>query len=467
MKVTIMTNSREITSLSQVNEFLANIAHLQEELMKIPIDTKLDAISEIEKLWNSPSYERREKLKQNMIEIGFDSVLAEEELSSYPVLFNPEYYRTHLDSPASINGRHLLDATRDSQRIRRVPYERGTLIIGAGNSGLPVIVDLVLALLSNVAPLIKPDQANFNAVEEVVESFKDASVDTGGRKEVLNTLYNSIMVIYFPRDDLTYHFLLTKGDISRIKFTGGEEAYQSVSTLASQNPNHVSILAGGPLTGAVILSEDYVEANTNHVTKTLAKEILTAGQKLCSSPTHGFWIGSYEGAISFAHELIREIASRTGKLRNSEGNTLAVQRLRVALRSNGANIIIPEDGGTSATLIVSDRKSVIDEVYLANNQLPLSLSKRPIMMELVSLSDLKSAVEEIRDLPSRPAYKGIWKVGTVGYALGDDEKMQLSNMSPTYRIKPIGRMFYREPTEPLGGDGVSLVQFLTYVSYSC
>jgi hypothetical protein len=461
-----ITNPPIIKSLSEVQKFLANVPHLQEELMKIPIDTKLDSISEIGKLWGDSSYKRRQCLKQKMVEIGLDSALVEEELSMYPTLFNPEYYKIHLDSSASIGGRHLLDKPRDSEHIRRVPYEKGTLIIGAGNSGLPVVVDLTLALLANVAPLIKPDLANFDSVSEVVESIKDAA-NIGNNKDVLDSLHNSVMVSYFPRDDPTYQFLLTKGDISRVKFTGGEEAYRNISNLASQNPNHTSVLAGGPLTGAVVINEDFIKLNENKLTGTLAEEILIAGQKLCSSPTYGLWVGSYEGAVNFAKELIKEIASRTEILRLSEGNNFTVQRLRLALKSHGANVISPEDGNSCATLVVSDKKSIIDEIYKSNNQLPLGLSKRPIMLEIVSLPDLESAVKEIKDLPNAAAYKGIWKVGTIGYALGNDEKMKLCNMFPTYRIKPIGKMFYREPTEPIGGDGKSLVNFLTYVSYSC
>ena len=65
-----------------------------------------------------------------------------------------------------------------------------------------------------------------------------------------------------------------------------------------------------PLTGAVILSEEYVRANTDHVVENLAEEILMAGQKLCSSPTHGVCIGSNDGANNFANKLIEKLDSK-------------------------------------------------------------------------------------------------------------------------------------------------------------
>lgn len=465
-----MATLEKSATASQVNEFLANCPKLQEELMKISVDAKLDAFSDVGELWKDQSYERRNKLKDGMTTAGFDPILVEQEVGVYPQLFDVDYYKTHLDCPASIGDRHLLDADcyDRGKNVRRVPYDKGTLIIGAGNSAIPVVLDINLALLSNVAPLIKPDKNNFGAVTELVESFKDAGAhgEDHGKKETLGTLYKSMMVSYFTRDDPNYLNILTRGDISNVKFTGGDEAYQEISKLVAQNPNHVRVLAAGPLTGAIVLDENYVSKAAQNTAGQLAEEILIGGQKMCSSPNYGIWIGSYDGAVSFANNLIKELHLKSKGLKVSESSEAVIQRVRLALRSYGANVVTPEDGSTSATLVVSDGKSAVDEVYKQNKQLPLDLYRKPILLEIVALPDIDSAAYDIETLPFKSSFKGIWKVGTVGYALEQDKKTQLESKISAYRVKPLGRMFYREPTEPLGGDGESLVAFLTHLSYS-
>lgn len=451
----------EITEQS-IQEILTKGLAVQGELSEINIWKRLDIIEEMGKIWQE-KLDRGEldEIKELLTKsTGYSKKLIEMELSFVPLILNRENIIQNLKYSLSVNIEALerFVEVKDGESLRIMPVGP-VFIISSGNSLIPPLIPSIISLVTGNFTIVKPSLSNYVGVTEVFKIlFSLASIN-----DVAKTMADALLICYFTHDSATLKYLLSKAKIGVVNFWGGEPARSTMAKIISENPNHPRFIVNGPMTGCAIIDE---ESSNEENARGLAMNIILYDQQLCSSPTFAIFIGSYESALSFLNlvkKFLNEIGSEM-EIQTDEASIFLTQSVRRFLQLRGSSILFSNDFKNLWTLILSKKKSTLDQVVSVFPAFNLYNRKR--FLEIVVVDSMEEALEHVKTLPYSAAFKGIDAVQTIGYAIGNEKKEKLFKELAklgVYRIVPLSDMYMRSAIEPY--DGMSLPLSFTKILY--
>lgn len=442
---------REIINMSPV---------IQERLSSIGIQERLGVIDEIGKIWREKLNDGRlEELKKTIARTtGYSEKLIETEFSLIPMVLSKESLCENLAcSPAgSILAFERFVEIKNGESFR-IAAAGPVFIISSGNSLLPAIIPSTISLATGNLTIVKPSLSNYlgvvetyGALSEIVSNFEEAGI-----------LRDALVISYFTHDSASLKYLLSEAELGVVNFWGGEPARTSVARIVSENPHRPKLVVNGPLTGCALIDEKSADEKT---AESLARNIILYDQQLCSSPTSGFFIGSWQNALSFA-SMVERFLNEIGSDFDSDFDDASIfltQSARKVFQLKGSHVLSSKNPRNFWTLAVSKEKMVLNEVV---NSLPaFNIYARRRFLELVVVGSIEEALEHVRKIPGSPAFKDVDGVQTVGYSMSMDEKVLEKLVSlGVFRVVPLSDMFMRSPIEPY--DGVPMLSAFTKIVY--
>jgi hypothetical protein len=233
--------------------------------------------------------------------------------------------------------------------------------------------------------------------------------------------------------------------------------------MVGKNRNHPRFFVNGPFTGMAMIEEG---VEPLQAADDLALDVVLYDQQLCSSPTTGVFIGSYERAKEFlrsAGERLDE-AGDEFPLTPDQDRLFVLQGARRFIQMDGGMVLSSKSPENPWTLVLSKGKSSLGG--LAAQFPSFHLFARRRFLEIVVVPDAESAVQLLRSLPEHPAFKGIDGVQSVGLAVTEGSRQTYVDLlvgAGVHRIMPLGDMFMRGAVEPY--DGVTMSSLFTRIVY--
>lgn len=456
-----------------ITAFLESAEKIQKDLKCIPTATKLASIGAVQQLWKDETYERRTTLLNLLPKTtGYSCQTIDFEVNDLPAYLDPHSLSEKLNNPASFpygKGNDILDGfipVREGDYMTAHP--RGPLlVIGSGNTLVPVLLSFVYAFLTNNVCVIRSSEANYIGMREILRSFQDAAINAPPFvQKALKLAQQSTVIINVAHTSTEYKTLLEEGPFHLVHFWGGGEALSFVRQCIMKNPAQPRLLVNGPLTGVVIIDSESVSDQHERIASEIAFNMAIFEQKLCSSPTECYFVGSEKKCMHFAQILANHAMHNDRLYPHTLETDLAIktQLVRTLIKREGATVITPESGGAEWTIVVSKGSSVIDRVV--TQKLKLSIYERTKFLEMIAVDTMEEAADLIRTLPARKCHKGIEKVGTVGYAMDFENAQKCAHLLSgcgVYRIVPVTGIFGRGSFEP--ADGVCIPREYTYLAY--
>jgi len=431
----------------------------QMKAASLPLDERLSVFGALSEVWARKHSEGSLRgLRADLVKTtGYSERLLEAEFNLVRSALDPgnllRNIKSSLGCPEALE--RFVEAGR-GEYIRHIPAGP-VFIISSGNSLIPPLIPTALSLLTGNFTILRPSLSNYRGVIEVLAHIREVDLPAA-------RLISALLVIsYFRHDSPTLAELLSRSHIGVINFWGGEPARTEVSKKVSENPHHPRLVINGPLTGVAVL--DNSSAN-EAAAQDLAANVILYNQQLCSSPTTAIFIGRHSEAVAFAESTAKklDVLGDQSPMPTSDGAAFTLQSARRLLRFKGSTVISSQNPNNLWTMVVSDGASAMDGVVASLPDFAPHARRR--FLEMISVSDVSSAVKLIGSIPSMRAFCGIDKVQTAGIALSPDNAEGIAGMlaeAGVYRIVPLADMSMRSPSEPY--DGVAIPSSFTYIVY--
>ncbi|MFX0063687.1 MAG: acyl-CoA reductase, partial [Candidatus Hermodarchaeota archaeon] len=202
----VLPREKAQTTLDEIISIMRNTQKKRQALSQIPLERKLEVISELGKLWSSPDYSRRELLIEFCAEqTGYSKEMVEIELSFVPIMLNPESLLSHFNQLPG--GSKSIDKNvwvSKEEGFRNLP-KGNIFVVGAGNSFAPHLLTTLISLLTNNFVILRPSQSNCIALEEFKESFTELESEYSNTARIMSEAFE---VVYTGHDSPAFDYLL-------------------------------------------------------------------------------------------------------------------------------------------------------------------------------------------------------------------------------------------------------------------
>ena len=408
-------------TIKGVDQVLATSSAVQDELSSLSLQSRLDVIDAMGKVWYHDYEEGAfDGLRAELAKgTGYSENLIDLELSLVPSVLSASNLERNLMAS-------LIGGPMALERFKQVDAGESFLhrpagpvfIISSGNSIVPTLIPTVLSLVTGNMTLLKPSLANFEGVLAVLRTIERVPLTPA--KEAMR---RALVVSYLSHDSPALDHVLTRSAVGVINFWGGEPARSVVAKKVAENRHRPRLIINGPLTGVAWVEQ---EAVTEDAADGLALNMLLYDQQLCSSPTACVFVGDMAKAKDFASKLAIHL-DRIGQdfpMSLDEGRLFALNNYRRALQLGGASVLSSKRAENPWTVVISKGRSSLANAMV---QFPgMGLHARRRFIEMVVLEDEVAGLRFIADLSSDQAFQGIDKVQTVGLAVPDDRQDAIS-----------------------------------------
>jgi len=426
--------------LVKTNKLLANADLIQRRLIQIPLELKLEAIQAVSELWKNKNFKRRKGLAALLAGTsGYSKETIDFELNDIPA---------YLDS---VSLKEVFDVSfkKGEQLFPKGPI----LVIGSGNTLAPALYSWAYAILTNNVIIIRSSQANYHGLKAILDSLTDALKKAKSKKtkKVLALMKKASAVINVSHKSQEYAMLIEKGKFNLIHFWGGKKALEFLKKHSVRNPHKPSLMVNGPETGIAVIDGKCMRANktVDKIAEELAFNMAIFEQKLCSSPTEAYFIGSYGKALKFAQAIAKKMPIYNKRFPHNPGDLAYKTQLARNLigRESNSIMMVTKSREADYTIVLSNKSSVTDKV--GRQTFKLHAQSRVKYLELIVVDNLMEAVENAETLPNRICYEGIEGLNTIGYHMKPQDAKIFMGLA--HRIVPIEGIFGRSSHEPSDG----------------
>lgn len=444
-----------------ISKFLSRKEEIQRSLSSIPLEKRLKTVTDVGRIWDEmlscgKLNDLRESLSRST---GYSLQMVDLEFSLVRSALNGDQVRKNIETalPYDIRCLESFVDLQDNEKIRCLPAGPA-FIISSGNSLIPPLIPTTISLVTGNLTLLRPSLSNYAGVSAIYR------IIDGLETEEADLLASALAISYLSHDSPAFPYLLSEAPLGVINFWGGEPARTEISKQVHKNPFHPRFYINGPLTGFAIIDEG---SASESAATSLAKNIILYDQQLCSSPTQAAFVGSIEGASEFAKKVCASLSSIGGSIpmKSTEGSAYVLESARRFLKFKGSTVFQSNDPSNPWTVVLSRGQSPLDDVISASPE--FNIYNRRRFIELSVVSSYEDAVDLIRSLPSRRAYRGIDKVQSVGLAVDESvRRILLDSLAAAgvFRILPLDDMFMRSASEPY--DGIGIPSMFTYFVYA-
>lgn len=465
-----MSTFQEITSSLRAGDvdlgFVAQLPAGVAALLDVPADEKLDAFDMGARfLFSARGKKTREKIVAELVAGGFPQSSARDEVDMLPLLLSRRYLETIVSNSAALpGGLGLLDGafvpvgggpSGSAVTVTGLPIGP-VLVIGSGNAFVPAIAAAVQALLCSCPVALRGSRLNQSVLELAVSALRSGGGPT------LATLLEHLHLFFVdhrdPDENAQLHELLRSGPFGAGVFWGGREMLDTLLPQFALNPRHPLPIPMEPLTGVAVVTQRWLgraRGAGDEAAHDLAEAMVTMGQQMCSSPTEGYFVGTRDEALAWAHDVAGELG-RCGEARRrrlSDAQAVRLDRVRERCEEEGATVLTPLDGDSAWTVVVSAGRSIFARLP---GSLRLPIHDRHAFLELIAMPSLDAVADSIADLPAAPCHGAIKQVQTVlRFCHPADAQRLVTLLRPrggVFRVVPPDHVARRHPFEPFDGQ---------------
>ncbi|HIE22760.1 MAG TPA: hypothetical protein EYP68_00820 [Candidatus Korarchaeota archaeon] len=427
---------------------------MQERLLDIETEEKLSVMSELAERWKNAldMGELDDLVSLLSRKTGYCEKMIRMDLEYVSTVLDPDAISISLEQslPGGIESLDAFVEVESGEMYRCMPAGP-VLIIGSGNSVLPVVISGVLSLMTNNFTLIRPSKTNLEAVFSLFRMLREMASEETPIAETAREISNASFIFYDEIDGEILECMLKKCDLGVVNFWGDESALSEIEKALSANPHYPRYCFLAPMTGYAIVHQG---ADLKEAAHALAEALVYYDQQLSSSPTEACFIGNFESAKEFAEEVRKALEGLTSEfpIKKTDYEEKLIMRVRNKLRMSGSYVLVPSDGGPDWTLVVSDGKSNLERIFPSVKEFTLKMRRR--FIEIIVTESESDVVERLRILQQREPFEGIIGVQSVGLSVPDAVFETLTPMLAVigvHRIIPLKDMHLRSPIEPFDG----------------
>ena len=385
-------------------------------------------------------------LKDSLVTSGYPENAAQLEIDFFLELFEDETIKNLLFNDSA--GLHIHQKNGYFNKKVKINKDFGLIrtsigkvfIVGSSNTLLPVLTSLFLSYIAGNNTVVQLSSLHVNCVPKLIENLP-----FNGAKHIHFT-----NLLREKEEDLSLiEALVTNINWNVVNVWGGNNSIDFYNKIISKNTYRPRIINMEPLTGALIMQQDYFEKNLNINIKNLSSSIRVMGQQLCSSPTIGFLINYNlnESIDNIFENLILDIEQNYIPSSSDESNSIKLDRMINIARDKGSKVYTSSKYSNNICIIISENQSAFNEY---NSSHLLNIHERRNFIEIVCVDNFSAIYQIINNLFENFSYKDTKKIQTLlsfGDKSFDLEVHQLASLIGAYRIIDSNYVLRRHPME--------------------
>ena len=443
-------NKKNNNQILKLPEKFPWISTLDKNFIKLSyqdINIRIKEIQDLNKYFNSTKgLNQLSDLKNSLIVSGYPENAVQLEIDFFLELFNHNTIQNLLFNPTA--GLHVhQDNTNFRQKIK-INQEFGLIrssigkvfIVGSSNTLLPVLTSMFLSYIAGNNTVVQLSSLHTNCIPNFIENLPF---------DCVNHIHFTNLYREKEEDLLIIEALITQINWNVINVWGGNESLDFYNKIISKNTYRPRIINMEPLTGALLIQQDYFEKNLVTNIKNLSSSIRVMGQQLCSSPTIGFLINYNlnESIDNIFKNLISDMEKNYNPVSSDEGNSIKLDRMINIARDKGSKVYTSLKYSNNICIIISECQSVFNEY---NSTHLLNIHERRNFIEIICVENFSQIYKIINDLFKNFSYKDTKKIQTLlsfGDKNFDFEVHQLASLIGAYRIIDSNYVLRRHPME--------------------
>jgi len=364
----------------------------------------LDALHRLAQRWSDGGYQQRyaDALLQHGRYLAAD---AQEEAGAMALVPSREHMEPYFPSRA--------EAEAQIAAFREHWPEPAIFVLGSGNIGFPLIINVALGLIADKRVFMRASRANAAAVQVWLDALQ---------KEAGDELARRVEVIAQDYGDKQYHRTLARLPVQQAYLWGGGEALSR--TAAPLADAGARIYELGPRTGVLLLDADWWRERPEEERKEVAQacydNLLKYDAALCSTPTLGLVIGAAEAARQAASELCAAMTASDTEQERLRRLPAANAYRRQMQQWEAYGYALHRPPGSLVTLASAPPAAFERKQRFASQG--FSYHDAAATLELISFApdELAAAADLVARLPEQPRYQGLWSVGHIITAAGPE-----------------------------------------------
>ena len=434
----------------QLSDKFPWISNLDKNFIKLSnqdINIRINEINNLKNYFNTTKgLNQLFDLKNSLVKSGYPENAAQLEIDFFLELFDDITIQNLLFNAAA--GLHLhLDNGNFKQKIK-INKEFGLIrtsigkvfIVGSSNTLLPVLTSMILSYIAGNNTVVQLSSLHANCIPNFIENLPFEGV---------NHIHFTKLYREKQEDLLLIENLITNLDWNVINIWGGNDSLDFYNKIISKNTYRPRIINMEPLTGALIMQQDYFEKNLDINIKNLSSSIRVMGQQLCSSPTIGFLINyNLNESIDIIFEnLIKDMEQNYIPTISDESNSIKLDRMINIARDKGSKVYTSSKYSNNICIIISENQSAFNK-YDSSHL--LNIHERRNFIEIVCVDNFSAIYQIINNLFEKFSYKDNKKIQTLlsfGDKSFDSEVHQLASLIGAYRIIDSNFVLRRHPME--------------------
>ena len=385
-------------------------------------------------------------LKDSLVTSGYPENAAQLEIGFFLELFEGETIKNLLFNDSA--GLHLHQENGYFNKKVKVNKDFGLIrtsigkvfIVGSSNTLLPVLTSLFLSYIAGNNTVVQLSSLHVNCVPKLIENLP---FDCAKHIHFTNLLREK-------EEDLSLiEALVTNINWNVVNVWGGNNSLDFYNKIISKNTYRPRIVNMEPLTGALIIQQDYFEQNPEVNIKNLSSSIQIMGQQLCSSPTIGFLL-NYNFNKSFDsifENIIIDIEQNYTSNNSDESNSIKLDRMINLARDRGSTVYTSSKFSNNICIILSKNQSAYNDKDTDNL---LNIHERRNFIEIICVENFTEIYKIMNKLFTNYSYKETKKIQTLLSFTDktfDSEIHQLASLIGAYRLIDSNYVLRRHPME--------------------
>ena len=334
---------KKINQKNKLPDIFPWITNLEENYIKLSnqdINLRIKEIGNLKNYFNtSKGIKQLLDLKNSLVKSGYPKNAAQLEIDFFLELFDDITIQSLLFNAAA--GLHLhLENGKFKQKIK-INKEFGLIrtsigkvfIVGSSNTLLPVLTSMILSYIAGNNTVVQLSSLHANCIPNFIENLPF---------EGANHIHFTNLYREKEEDLLLIETLITNLNWNVVNIWGGNNSLDFYNKIISKNTHRPRIINMEPLTGALIIQQDYFEKKLDINIKNLSYSIRVMGQQLCSSPTIGFLINYKlnESIDNIFENLIKDIEKNYISSSSGESNSIKLDRMINIARDKGSRVYV-------------------------------------------------------------------------------------------------------------------------------
>ena len=441
---------KKINQKNKLPDIFPWITNLEENYIKLSnqdINLRIKEIGNLKNYFNtSKGIKQLLDLKNSLVKSGYPKNAAQLEIDFFLELFDDITIQSLLFNAAA--GLHLhLENGKFKQKIK-INKEFGLIrtsigkvfIVGSSNTLLPVLTSMILSYIAGNNTVVQLSSLHANCIPNFIGNLPF---------EGANHIHFTNLYREKEEDLLLIETLITNLKWDVINIWGGNNSLDFYNKIISKNTHRPRIINMEPLTGALIIQQDYFEKKLDINIKNLSYSIRVMGQQLCSSPTIGFLINYKlnESIDNIFENLIKDIEKNYIPSSSGESNSIKLDRMINIARDKGSRVYVSSKYSNNICVIISEIQSAFNEY---DSSYLLNIHERRNFIEIVCVENFSDIYQILNNLFKNYSYKDTKKIQTLlsfGDPNFDSEVHQLASLIGAYRIIDSNFVLRRHPME--------------------